>query len=483
MFERGARQGGAAMSDHDSMQAFDAEAVATLRSTLRGPLLRPGDEQYDRSSIVWNGMIDRHPAMIVCCHGTADVIAAIDFARDHGLIVAVRGGGHNAAGYGVCDSGMMIDLSAMRAVRVDPAQRRAWVQGGATWGDVDCETTVFGLATPGGLISATGVGGLTVSGGIGWLRGTSGLCIDNMLSADVVTADGRMLRASADENPDLFWAIRGGGGNFGVVTTFEFRLQPIAPEMMFCAPAYPEERAGELLRSWRDFVVTAPQQIGSIAEFSTIPDDPEYPEEARGKRVLALAAVYDGPAAEGEAVLAPLRRLGEPLVDFSGRMPYRQIQCLYDGLFPKGRDRAYFKSLYVPELSDAVIDTFVAGVSERPSTQTLASAWYFGRVVRDVPADATAFGDRSQPWLLSFDSIWSRSEDDMSNIDWTRRLWSQMRRHSNGRLYLNFLSGHDDDPKVMREGIGAGTYERLAGIKRIYDPANLFRLNQNIPPG
>jgi FAD/FMN-containing dehydrogenase len=472
------------MNDQSSSEPVpvSAASLATLQETLLGPLLVPNDAGYDATRAVWNGMIDRCPAMIVRCQGAADAIAAVKFARRHGLAVSVRGGGHNSAGYGVCDGGMMIDLSAMRAVRVDPHARRAWVQGGATWADVDGETTPFGLATPGGLISATGVGGLTLSGGIGWLRGTSGLCIDNVLSADVVTADGRMLHAAPDQNEDLFWAIRGGGGNFGIITMFEFRLQAIAPEMMFCAPAYPEERAGSVLRAWRDFMISAPDRIGSLAEFSTIPDDPDYPVEARGKRVLTLAAVYDGPADEGERVLAPLRRLGEMVADFSGRMPYRQIQRLYDGLFPKGRDRSCFKSLFVPELSDAVVESFVAGVAERPSQQTLASAWYFGRAVRDVPAQATAFGDRSQPWLLSFDSIWATQEEDAANIAWARGQWRKMRPYSNGRAYLNFLSGHDDDPQVMRDGVGAETYARLACIKRIYDPGNLFRLNQNIPP-
>ena len=456
--------------------------IGTLRETLRGQLLMPEDRGYDSTRGVWNGMIDRKPAMIARCLGAADVAAAVTFARTHGLAVSVRGGGHNSAGYGVCQGGMMIDLAGMRAVRVDPQARRAWVQGGATWADVDGETTAYGLATPGGLISATGVGGLSLSGGIGWLRGTSGLCVDNILSADVVTADGHLLRASADSNPDLFWAIRGGGGNFGVVTMFEFRLQPIAPEMRFCAPAYPESRAAEVLRAWRDFVVAAPENIGSLAEFSTIPDDPDYPAEARGQRVLALPTVYDGPAEEGERVLGPLLGFGEMVADFSCRLPYRNIQRLYDAQFPKGRDRSYFKSLFVPALGDALIDQFVAGVAERSSPLTLASAWYFGRAVRDVPADATAFGDRSQPWLLSFDAIWSRAEDDAANIAWARTQWQRTRPHSNGRAYLNFLSGHDDTPQVMQDGVGAATYQRLARIKRSYDPTNLFRMNQNIPP-
>ena len=410
------------------------------------------------------------------------MIAAVNFARDHGLQVAVRGGGHGVAGHAVCDGGMMIDLSNMRAVRVDPATRRAWVQGGATWGDVDCETTAFNLATPGGLISTTGVGGLTLSGGVGWLRGTAGLCADNVISADVVTADGQLRRASQTENPDLYWAIRGGGGNFGIVVCFEFRLRPIEPTLMFCAAVYPEIRAKELLASWRDYMIAAPDQVSRFAEFSTIPEDPEYPAEARGARVLALAALHDGPADEGEAVMAPLRSFGAPLLDFSAKMPYRAIQALYDPLFPKGRDRSYFRSLYLPRLDERVIGEIVAGLAVRPSEMTYSSVWYFGEVVRSVAADETAFGDRSQPWLFSIDAIWSKCEEDAENMAWARRLWSIIRPYSNGRLYLNFLSGHDGDPKLVRESVGAETYDRLAKIKAKYDPTNFFRLNQNIIP-
>lgn len=460
---------------------LDLAAIAELKTMLRGRLLQPDDEDYDATRVIWNGMIDRRPAFIARCHGVADVIASVNFARQHRLLVAVRAGGHNVAGYAVCDGGMMIDLSPMRAVRVDPKARRAWVQGGATWADVDGETTAFGLAMPGGLISMTGVAGLTLSGGIGWLRGTHGLCIDNLVSVEIVTADGRLLHASEDENSDLFWGIRGGGGNFGIVTWFEFRLHPIEPVLMFCAPAYPEARAREILPRWRDFMATAPDRLSGLAEFSTIPDESAYPAEARGVRVLALAAVYDGPADEGEAVVRPLRELGAPLVDFSGKMPYRTLQTLYDGLFPKGRDRCYWKSLYLTGLDTPVIDEIVSRLGARPSEMTFASVWKFGGAVRRIAPDATAFGDRSMPYMLSIDSIWSRPEDDAANITWTRRFWSAMRPHSNGRLYLNF-PGHGEDEDLVRSAFGKDAYARLAAVKKQYDPTNLFRLNQNIPP-
>jgi FAD/FMN-containing dehydrogenase len=460
---------------------LSAQAIVDYRANLRGTLLQPGDDAYDATRAVWNGIIDRRPAFIARCYGVADVIASVNFARAHGLLVAVRAGGHNVAGYAVCDGGMMIDLSPMHAVRVDPQARRAWVQGGATWGDVDCETTAFGLATPGGLISQTGVAGLTLSGGIGWLRGTHGLCIDNLTAADIVIADGRLLRASETENSDLFWGVCGGGGNFGIVTSFEFRLHPIEPTVMFCGPAYPETRAREIMPLWRDFMATAPDQLSGLVEFSTVPDDPAYPQEARGVRVMALAAVYDGPADEGEAVVRTLREFGTPLVDFSGKMPYRTIQTLYDGLFPKGRDRCYWKSLYLNGLDSSVIEDIAFRLARRPSEMTFASVWGFGGAVQRVAPKATPFGDRSMPYMLSIDSIWSKSEDDATNIAWTRSFWSDMQRHSNGRLYLNF-PGHGEGEELVRDAFGRETYARLVAVKKKYDPANFFRLNQNITP-
>jgi FAD/FMN-containing dehydrogenase len=375
----------------------------------------------------------------------------------------------------------MIDLSAMRAVRVDPAARRVWVQGGALWGDVDCETTAFGLATPGGLISQTGVAGLTLSGGFGWLRGTHGLCVDNLEAVDIVTADGRLLHADTDEHADLFWAVRGGGGNFGVVTGFTFRLHPIPPSMMFCGPAYPEARAAELIALWRDFMARAPAAASSLAEFSTIPDDPAYPEAARGQRVISLAAVYDGPADEGEALVAPLRAFGTPLVDFSDVMPYRTIQSLYDAVFPKGRDRCYWKSLYLRTLDDNAIGEIVAHLANRPSDMTYSSIWALGSAVQRVPAEATAFGDRNAPFMLSLDAIWSDAADDAANINWVRSGWTGMQRYGTGRMYLNF-PGHGEGDDLVREALGPETYSRLARIKRVYDPDNLFRMNQNVRP-
>ncbi len=458
-----------------------ATAIEDFRATLRGEVLEPSSETYESVRVIWNGMIDRRPALIARCRNAADVAASVNFARGHGLAIAIRSGGHNVAGYAVCDGGLMIDMALMNGVRLVPGLDRAIVEGGALWGDVDAATTPFGRATPGGVISATGVAGLTLSGGIGWLRGTHGLSCDNLMAADVVTADGRLIHASETDNPDLLWALRGGGGNFGVVTSFEFRLRPIEPELMFCGPAYPEERADEIIPLWCDFMKKAPDELSGLAEFSTLPQDPSIPEQAWGRRVVALAHVYDGPAEVGERVVAPLRNFGEPLVDFSGRMPYRTIQSLYDAIFPKGRDRCYWKSTYLAGLDDDVIKEITSRLAKRPSEMTFASIWTFGGAVQRIAADATAFGDRSMPYMLSLDAIWSKPGDDTANIDWVRKFWDDMQRHSTGRLYLNF-PGHGEGENLVRDAFGESSYKRLQEIKRKYDPLNLFRLNQNIVP-
>jgi FAD/FMN-containing dehydrogenase len=460
---------------------YDESALAAFRDQMHGDILTPSDATYDTTRVIWNGMIDRRPALIARCRNAADVAASVRFARAHGLIISIRSGGHNVAGYAVVDGGLMIDLSLMNAVRVSPNFDRAFVEGGAVWKDVDAATTPFGRASPGGLISATGVAGLTLSGGIGWLRGRHGLSADNLLAADVVTAEGKLIRASETENPDLLWALRGGGGNFGVVVTFELALHKIEPELMFCGPAYPEERANEILPLWRDFMDRASERLSGLAEFSTVPKDPSIPEAAWGRRVVALAHVYDGPADEGERLVAPLRNFGTQLVDFSGRMPYRTIQTLYDGLFPKGRDRCYWKSTYLVGLDDAIIREITSRLAERPSELTFASIWKFGGAMQRVPADRTAFGDRSMPYMLSLDAIWSKREDDESNIGWVRSFLSTMQRYSTGRLYLNF-PGHGEDASLVRDAFGAEVYARLQQVKRRYDPENVFRMNQNILP-
>ncbi len=358
----------------------------------------------------------------------------------------------------------------------------ARVEGGAIWRDVDRETQAFGLAVPGGLISDTGVAGLTLSGGIGWLRGRYGLTIDSLVAADVVTAEGRLVRASAEENADLLWALKGGGGNFGVVTAFEFALHEAGPKLMFCAPLYPLSAGAEPIRFWRDFLADKGDDVGSLIEFSTIPHDPDYPEEYWGERIYTMAAVYAGDAGEGERVLAPLRELGDLVADFSGQMDYCDIQQLFDTLIPFGRYRCYWKSHYLSGLGDDVIDLILQGNAAPPSPNTLSSIWGFGGATARVDATDSAFGDRSMPYMFSIDSIWEARADDDANVAWTRDFWQRMKPHSDrGRIYLNFPGLGEEGEELIRHSYGAN-YERLAELKRKYDPRNVFRFNQNISP-
>jgi FAD/FMN-containing dehydrogenase len=470
-------------ASRERLRAHDlGPAGEELRRSIAGEVFAAADAGYDGARAVWNAMIDRRPAIIVRCKSAADVIGSVGFARARGLPVSIRGGAHNVAGHAVCDNGVMIDLSAMRSVRVDPERRRAWVEGGATWGDVDRATQAFGLATPGGLISDTGVGGLTLSGGIGWLRSRYGLCIDNLAGADVVTADGRLVRASAEENADLLWALRGGGGNFGVVTTFEFKLHPVGPQVMFCAPIYPLEAGSGPIRFWRDFLRDKNDDVGSLVEFSTIPPDPAYPREAWGRRVYTIAALYAGDASEGAALLQPLRELADTVTDFSAQMTYCDVQKLFDTIVPFGQYRCYWKSHYLSGLTDEVVEQILSENMAPPSPNTLSSIWNFGGATARVAADATAFGDRSMPFMLSIDSIWRDAADDEANITWTRDFWRRMQPHSqHGRMYLNFPGQGEEGERLLRDSFGAN-YARLRDIKRKYDPDNVFRFNPNIRP-
>ena len=461
---------------------MDDNAIESLRGSIEGSVITAGEPDFDAARAVWNAMIDRQPALIVQPETAADVAAAVAFARSSHLAISIRGGGHNVAGHAVGDGALMLDLSRMRGVRVDPDRRRAWVDGGATWADVDRATQEHALATPGGLISDTGVAGLTLSGGIGWLRSRHGLCIDNLVSANVVTADGAIVHAGDGEHEDLLWALKGGGGNFGVVTAFEFALHPVGPTVYFAGPVYPIEAGAGPIRFWRDFLDGKHDRVGSLVEFSTIPRDPGYPEEAWGHRVYTIAAAYAGDAAEGEALLQPLREQGDMVTDFSGRMPYVEMQQLFDTVIPFGEYRCYWKSRYLSGLPDSAIDRILEGNMAPPSPNTLSSIWNFGGATARPGADDTAFGDRSMPWMFSIDSIWRAASDDEANIAWTRAFWDRMEPDSaGGRLYLNFAGLGEDGEALVRRSYGSN-FERLVEVKRRYDPDNVFRFNQNISP-
>lgn len=453
-----------------------------LRARVKGQVMTPGQAGFDAARGVWNAMIDRHPRLIVHCTGTPDVVEAVRFAAAQGLPVSIRAGGHNVAGHAVGEGSLMLDLSGMRSVSVEPARRIARVAGGAIWRDVDAATQAHGLATPGGLISDTGVAGLTLNGGVGWLRSRHGLTIDNLVSAEVVTADGAVLTASATSHPDLLWALKGGGGNFGVVTRFDFALHPVGPEVMFCAPIYPISAGSGPIRFWRDFLADKHDCLGSLVEFSTVAHSPDYPEEFWGQRCYTMAAVFAGPAEEGERLLQPLRELGPMVADFSGRMNYCDVQKLFDTLMPKGEFRCYWKSHLFEDLTDEAIEEGVANAIASPSDKSISSFWNFGGATARVQAEATAFGDRSFGWMYSLDSVWADPADDRKVMDWTRDAWSRARRFAqDGRLYLNFPGLDGDSAELTRTAFGRN-FDKLRQVKRRYDPGNMFRFNQNIPP-
>ena len=458
-----------------------SETIATLAAGLRGQILRVGDDGYDAARQVWNGMIDRRPALIVRCTGAADVVAAVTFARTNSLLVAVRGGGHHVAGSAVCEGGLMIDLSPMDGVHVDPHTRTARVQGGAVWGAVDRETQLFGLATPSGYVSSTGVAGLTLGGGFGHLRRKYGLSCDNLLSVDIVTADSQLRTASERAHADLFWAIRGGGGNFGIVTSFEFQLHSVGPQVFLCAPNYPIAEAQSVLRQWQDFMDTAPEDLSSGAMFWTVPDSLDFPADARGTPMLLVDALFPGAPEQGERVTMPLRQMGTPLLDVSGTMPFTTAQSSFDSFFPSGTQQYYFKATYIDQLGPDVIETLVAAVRCRPSPAHMISVWHFGGAMSRVPPEATAFWSRKVPFMVSFDALWTDPADAEKSIAWARNAWAALRPYSDGGLYLNFPGFGEEGEALVRAAYG-GNYDRLVAVKTRYDPTNLFRMNQNIMP-
>jgi FAD/FMN-containing dehydrogenase len=460
--------------------ALEYSAVEALAARLHGELLRPGDPGYEEARRVWNGMIDKRPALIARAASVADVINSVNFARENDLLLAVRGGGHNVAGTGTVDGGLLIDLSSMKGIKVDPEERTVHAEGGVTIGELDRKTQAFGLATPLGVVSETGIAGLTLGGGLGWLRRKYALSSDNLLSVDVVTSDGTFLTASEEENPDLFWGIRGGGGNFGVVTCFEYRLHPVGPEVMFGFVFYPGVRAREILRSLNEYMARAPDEVSPLAFLGRVPHDGMFPEEWHGEPFVAIAAMYAGEVEEGKRVLGPLRELGDPITDFSAPMPYVEAQKLLDEDYPEG-GRYYWKSVNVNGLEDEAIERLIAHAQAAPSDHSTIDVWYQGGAMSRVRAEETAFGDRSSPVLLGVEANWEEPQDDEANVAWARDCVSDMRRFSDGGAYLNFPGFLEEGQKLVRDAYGEN-YGRLVALKDEYDPANLFHLNQNVTP-
>jgi FAD/FMN-containing dehydrogenase len=455
--------------------------IDQLNMTLSVPAVTPDDAEYDEARKVFNAMIDRKPAMIVHCADVADVIAAVNFARDHGMLLAVRGGGHNGPGFGTCDGGMVIDLSYMKGVRVDPEQRTARVAGGSTWHEVDHATHAFGLATPTGIISTTGVGGLTLGGGVGYLSRRAGLTIDNLLEADVVLADGRFVTASEKENSDLLWALRGGGGNFGVVTSFVFRLHPI--DMVYAGPmAWPAEKSEELLRWYRDFMPKQPDELNGWFGFVGIPAGPPFPEEWQGKNMAAIVWHYSGPPEKAEEVLAPIRKVaGGPAIDWVSQMPHPMLNSMFDAIYPKG-DQWYWKADFFTELSDEAIAEHLKYGPNLPTGKSTMHLYPVDGAAGRVAKDATAWNFRNAKWAMVIAGVSPDPADNQKMIAWARDYWNALHAHSAGGAYVNMImDSTEEGPNRVKDAYGPN-YDRLAKIKAKYDPNNLFSVNQNIQP-
>jgi len=458
-----------------------AQAIDTLEIQLAGRVVRPADADYDAVRAVWNGMIDRRPAFVVRCAKTADVVAAVNFARDQRVPFSVRGGGHNVSGSAVIDGGMVIDLSEMRNVLVNPRDKSIRVEGGATWADVDQMTQRYGLAVPGGVVSETGIAGLTLGGGVGWLRNKYGLTIDNLLSVEVVTADGQVLTANASEHSELFWALRGGGGAFGVVTTFEYRLRDVGPDVMFALVMYSGDEAQHVMETFRDYVADAPDEVSALASLGYFPADAAFPEDAHGKPAAIILACYAGDPSDGTRVLQPLREISTPVVDFSGTMPFVEVQTVFDEDYPAGEMRYYWKSTYLDALSDDAIAVCIQQARMTPSSLSTIDFWHMGGAIQRVPEDATAYRHRAANFLIGIESNWVDAANDQANIDWTRQAFDALVPFSRGRQYMNFPGFWEGNATATQAMVGTN-YRRLSDVKSRYDPDNLFSFGTFIHP-
>jgi len=452
--------------------------IDELRTRFRGALLRPGEEGYDEARRIWNGAIDRRPALIARCAGADDVVEAVRFARERDLALSVRGGGHAVAGHAVCDDGVMIDLSLMKAISVEPAARTARAAGGVLWGELDRATQAAGLATTGGVISDTGIAGLTLGGGLGHLMRKCGLTVDNLVGVELVTAAGERVRASADSEPELFWGLRGGGGNFGVATAFEYALHPIGPMVLGGSVFWGIDDAPAVLRRVREVTPDAPDELGVALAMIPAPPLPMLPRDRVGKPAVALVLLWAGDPAEGERALAPLRDVGTPLADSIAVVPYVFVQSMLDGGAPKGR-HYYWKSHRLPELSDAVIDVFIERLGAMTSPFAQINGWAMGGAVSRVDPDATAVGEREVGFDISFAIGWLPSDPDPErHRDWARTAWDALQPHSSG-VYANFIS---DEGEAGVEAAYGGRRARLGALKAAWDPENVFRMNANIAP-
>ena len=451
-----------------------------LASVFGGELLLPEGPGYDAARRIWNGAIDRRPACVARCSGVADVVEAVRFARQRDLLVSVRSGGHGVGGHALCDDGLVIDLSGMKGIRVDPAARTVRAEAGVLWGELDRETQLHGLATVGGIVTHTGIAGLTLGGGIGWLMRKHGATVDNLLSADLVTADGEVVTASEERNADLFWGIRGGGGNFGIATSFEYRLHPVGPIVLAGPVFHPLEDAPEVLRFYREFIAAAPDELTTIFDLSVAPPLPFLPEEVHGKPIVMVGACYAGSPDDGAEVVRSLKQFGRPIVDLLEPKPYTALQSMFDPLVPHGWYR-YWKSVELPPLTDDAIDTLVEHASAATSPKSYCIVFQLGGALRRVAEADTAYSQRDAAHNVNINAVWTAEDTDSErHIAWAHDFFHAMEPHARRRVYLNFLG--DEGPERVRAAYGAEKYGRLVELKRTYDPTNVFRLNQNIEP-
>ncbi len=456
------------------------ELVNALKMRLRGPVLVPGDNGYEESRTVWNAMIDRKPAAITRCLGTADVIASVKFAREHDLLLCIKGGGHNIAGLATADGALMLDMSLMRGVWVDPEKRMARAQAGCLLGDVDRETQVHGLASILGFVSATGIAGLTLGGGFGYLTRRWGWTSDNVAGMELVTAEGELVRASSDENPDLFWGLRGGGGNFGVVTGIDYKLYPVGPEVVGGLVAWPQSEAPKVLELYRTLAEQAPPELTLVTLLRPAPPAPWLPKEMHGKPIIAMLACYSGGnPEEGEKLVAPIKQFGNPIGDVLVRRPYAQMQSLLDGTQPKGR-RYYWKSEYLPRIETALCEKAMEHAAKIRSPHSAVILFQIGGALDRLAEDHSPVGNRDARYVLNVAGAWEQAGDDEANIRWARDAWSDMKAFSTGGTYINFLT-EDEGPERTQDALGKGL-GRLKEIKARWDPKNVFRTNRNIPP-
>jgi FAD/FMN-containing dehydrogenase len=457
-----------------------ADHLNRLRQVIEGELVRPGDLAYDEARRVWNGAIDRHPAAIVHCAGVSDVVAAVRFARERDLLVSVRGGGHGVGGHAVCEQGLVIDLSPMKAIEVEPGLRTARAEAGVLWGELDRETQAFGLATTGGVVTHTGIAGLTLGGGIGWLMRKHGATVDNLLSAEVVTAEGDVFTASVKDHPDLFWAIRGGGGNFGIVTSFEYRLHAVGPQVLAGPIFHPLEDAPELLRFYRDFIAHAPDELSTIFNLRRTPSLPLLPPELHGRPVAMIVVCYAGTRAEGEAVLRPLRAFGSPHFDAIEARPYLSLQSMFDATVPHGW-HYYWKSSELPPLSDGAIETLAEHAAALTSPLSYCITFHLGGAVSRVGEEETAFSQRDAAHNVNINAVWTEDDEEPErHIAWARRFHDALEPFACDRVYVNFLG--NEGAERVRSAYGDEKYERLRALKEKWDPSNFLRHNQNIEP-